>query len=67
MKHVPVAGSIVRPVNQQTSVLPLCYRCPLKMKNGLTINTIYLIGPGRKKNKSPRDTLVLDNKLHYVM
>ena len=27
--HVPGAGSIARPVDRQSSALPLCYECPL--------------------------------------
>ena len=28
MNHAPGAGSIARPVDQQSSALPLCYGCP---------------------------------------
>ena len=30
MNHAPGAGSIVRPVDQQSSVLPLYHGCPYK-------------------------------------
>ena len=30
MNHAPGAGSIARPVDQQSSALPLCYGCPEK-------------------------------------
>ena len=30
MNHAPGAGSIARPVDQQSSALPLCYRCHLR-------------------------------------
>ena len=30
MNHAPGAGLIARPVDQQSSVLPLCYGCPLQ-------------------------------------
>ena len=33
MNHAPGAGSVARPVDLQSSVLPLCYGCPLNMQH----------------------------------
>ena len=32
MNYAPGAGSLARPVDQQSSTLPLCYGCPLSMQ-----------------------------------
>ena len=32
MNHAPGAGLITRLADQQSSMLPLCYRCPLNIK-----------------------------------
>ena len=40
MNHAPGAGSIARPVDQQSSVLSLSYGCPMYSRIYLTYNDI---------------------------
>ena len=40
MNHAPGAGSIARPVDQQSSALPLYHRSPLLKKRKISINPV---------------------------
>ena len=42
MNHARGAGSIARPVDLQSSVLPLCYRCPEAIYNINNITSLPL-------------------------
>ena len=40
MNHAPFAGLIARPVDQQSSALPLCCGCPQKTQEAVYVDVV---------------------------
>ena len=67
MNDVTDAGSIARPINLQSSALPLCYGCPYQMnghkdntKQGIGCNVMKYMNQGILRNGSGKQ------KFHHI-